>query len=165
MVNFLKEVFVVFQLKLNSGKKRVVGRLDWIYRLKLALVLKNRINRNKEISIFWSKDLDKDPVHKISQNVPFRREFDENQDAIYRANVINCFGTFVFYYINILITQLFGKFMSRSKKRTCVCTFKQLIDLLDDFSTNYRGVVQLNRMIIEWCEICRKVFFMYEYIL
>lgn len=86
----MEKVFTVFYL--TQAKKTVVGRVDWIYRLKLAKTLNNRINRNQTQTIFWSKDLTKNPLFRISSELQFRTEFVESEDGIYRPKIIKCFG-------------------------------------------------------------------------
>lgn len=86
----MEKVFAVFYL--TQAKKTVVGRVDWIFRLNLAKTLNNRINRNQIQTIFWSKDLKKNPSFNISSELQFRTEFAENEDSIYSAKIIKCFG-------------------------------------------------------------------------
>lgn len=82
----MDKLFAVFYL--TEAKERVVGRVDWIYGLDLAKTLNNRINRNQNLTIFWSKDLTKEPIF----NVRFREQFNENEESIYRARILKCFG-------------------------------------------------------------------------
>lgn len=94
----MDKIFAVFQLK--CAKERVVGRVDWVYRLNIAQTFNNRINRNKAITIFWSKDLKKNPIFKLSSNLQFKHSFDPDVDAIYRAKIIKCFGMFFLFYVD-----------------------------------------------------------------
>lgn len=95
----MEKVFAIFHL--IEAKKTVVGRVDWIYRLNLAKTLNNRINRNQTQTIFWSKDLKKNPSFKNSAELQFRSEFDENQDGIYRAKIKKCFGECLYVLVNV----------------------------------------------------------------
>lgn len=89
----MDNTFALFYL--IHAKKIVVGRIDWIYKLDLAKSLNNRINRNQTHTIFWSNDIQKNPIWEISPEVQFRRIYDESKDGFYRAHIIRCFGKFL----------------------------------------------------------------------
>lgn len=83
---------------LTEARQNVVGRVDWIYHLDVILAksLNNRINRNQIHTIFWSKDISKKPTFEISSDVHLRSTFHENEDALYRAKIVKCFGKLTF---------------------------------------------------------------------
>lgn len=75
---------------LTEAKEKVVGRISWIYRLDTILPksLNNRINRNQTLTIFWSENIDKNPTFEVR----YRKTFVRNQDSLYRARILRCFG-------------------------------------------------------------------------
>lgn len=79
---------------LTEAKATVVGRIDWIYHshLILAKSLNNRINRNQTLTIFWSKNIERNPVFEVSSEVQLRKTFRSNQESFYRARILRCFG-------------------------------------------------------------------------
>lgn len=90
--NIKQQTLAVFYL--TEAKEKVVGRIDWIYRFDsiLAKSLNNRINRNQTLTIFWSKNLEKNPVFEVSSQVRFRNNFQPNEDSLYHARILRCFG-------------------------------------------------------------------------
>lgn len=86
----MDKTFALFYLV--QANETVVGRVDWIYKLNLAKSLNNRINRNQTHTIFWSKDIEKDPVWTNSPQVQCRIIFNEDEDSFFQAKIIKCFG-------------------------------------------------------------------------
>lgn len=81
---------------LKESKEKIIVPFKWIFSLNVARCLNNGISRNKPFVIFYSPNRESEPDFKK----PLRIEFDENEEACYKAHFLKSHGKYKNYLSN-----------------------------------------------------------------